>query len=173
MNHTAVFSDSTLRYSTANKSVKIDSHNEVVYLVARAYQNIYGMSLPDDLPYQQTLINAATQLRHDPRAARMDDRALLHAFEDIIRISDEHHAQAQKHHSRASNPVYLRETALDNALEHQKYLKALHEIMPENRISTGLAYDAGRLERSKRIAPSLPNAMDTICQQLAFTLSVK
>lgn len=116
------------------------------FLVSRAYQNIYGLNIPTDPHYQQTLLNAAMGLRLDNRAKYMSERDLLHVFEDIIRISDEHQREAQQHLSKASNAVYLREMALDNALESQKYMKALHELMP-NSTAAGVRH-TGRLRRT-------------------------
>ncbi len=139
------------------------------YLIGRAYQNIYGMNMPSDAQYQQTLLNAAMQLRMDERAASMGERDLLHAFEDIIRISDEHYREAQQHMSRASNPVYLRETALDNALEHQKYLSALEELMPKSKVGGVCAQHTGRVYRSTSV--SRRETEEITFHQLALTLS--
>jgi len=138
------------------------------YLITRAYQNLYGQSLPDDAEYQHMLCNAAWQLIQDTRAQSMSDKLLLKAFEDIIRISDEHAREARKHLSRASNPVYLREMALDNALEHQKYLQALDEIMPQSQVRVVKAEHSGRVHRHGRMEHT--EVVEVTCQQLAATL---
>lgn len=134
------------------------------YLISRAYQNLYGQAMPADEDYRHTLCHAAYQLMLDPRAEQMNDKALLQAFEDIIRISDEHTREARKHLSRASNPVYLREMALDNALEQQKYLHAISELMPQNEVRVARAEHTGRLHRQGALIASEVTALT--CRQL-------
>ncbi len=140
------------------------------YLLNRAYQNIYGLNIPSDPPYQQTIFNAAIQLMRDQRARHLNEKFLLQAFEDIIRISDEHHRQAQKHVSRASNAVYLRETALDNILEHQKYIAALEELMPHNTVRSWRMEHSGRLHYDMTAHTGAGDVIDLSVEQLAFTL---
>lgn len=138
------------------------------YLINRAYQNLYGLSMPGDPPYQQAIFNAALQLMRDARSQTLDSKLLLQAFEDIIRISDEHYRQAQKHLSRASNSVYLRETALDNILEHQKYIAALEELMPESTVRSWRMEHTGRVQHPTAVQPS--DVVEITIEQLAVTL---
>ena len=141
------------------------------YLLNRAYQNIYGMNMPSEPQYQQTLFNAALHLMLDKRARGLSEKQLLTTFEDIIRISDEHHREATKHLSRAGNPVYLRETALDKAMEHQKYMQALEEITPASKIRSVRTEHTGRVERPG--AMKHVEVVELTCQQLALTLEEK
>lgn len=146
----------------------INIKEQTWFLVSRAYQNIYGITMPNDPHYQQTLFNAAMSLRMDDRANSMNERELLHVFEDIIRISDEHQREAQQHMAKASNAIYLREMALDNALESQKYLQALHEIMPESK--AGGVRHTGRLRRTGGAA-TMAEMVDANLDQLAADLA--
>lgn len=146
------------------------------FIINRAYQNIYGMNLAADPGYQQIIFDAALNLRRDPRSANLDEKSLLNAVEDIIRISDEHHRLANKHMSRASNPVYLRETAIDNIIEKQKYLQAVGEIIPNSEVTAGCQLDGcteldGRVRRLERRKPSSSEIMELAYQQLALNSS--
>lgn len=147
-----------------------DSKERAWFLINRAYQNIYGMALPSDPIYQQTIFNAAYPVMIDRRARSMNEKLLLRTFEDIIRISDEHHREAQKHLAKASNAVYLRETALDKAVEHQKYLAALEELMPTPHVS-GHSLLSGRVQRPGGILHA--EVVEIACQQLASTMDSK
>lgn len=140
------------------------------YLMNRAYQNLYGLSMPGDPHYQQTIFNAALQLIRDHRCTSLSEKFLLQAIEDIIRISDEHHRQAQKHLSRASNPVYLRETALDNIMEHQKYITALEELMPESTVRSWRMEHSGRVEYA---SPTSGEVVELAVEHLAATLEAQ
>ncbi len=98
--------------------------DQTLYLLNRAYQNLYGLSIPTDQSYQRVLMNAAMQSRLDARTRGLNERELLRVCEDIIRISDEHARLAQQHMARAGNPIYLRETAIDN-LSRQRETQAM------------------------------------------------
>lgn len=164
----------TLRYHPAPRSAYAAPQDfsglreRTHYLIHRAYQNIYGLTMPADENYQQTLFNAALQLIQDPRASNLSEKILLKAFEDIIRISDEHTREARKHLSRASNPVYLRETALDNALEQQNYLQALDTLTPPSEVRalktehTGRLYRHGTMQRAEVVEIAYQNLMTTL-----------
>lgn len=169
MQHHSLDAANTLHKQGVSESDYLHIKEQTWYLIGRAYQNIYGLSMPADPQYQQVIFNAAIQLRMDERASRMGERDLLHAFEDIIRISDEHYREAQQHLSRASNPVYLRETALDKALEHQKYLSALEELMPKSKVAGGMRVQhSGRVYRA---VSSTHGTEDMSHFQLALSLS--
>ncbi len=140
------------------------------FLINRAYQNIYGMAIPSDPIYQQTIFNAAYPVMTDRRARTMNEKLLLRTFEDIIRISDEHHRESQKHLAKASNSLYLRETALDKAVEHQKYLAALEELMPTSQVS-GNNQLSGRIHRPGGILHA--EVVQIACQQLANAMDNK
>lgn len=147
------------------------------FMINRAYQNIYGLNLPADATYQRTIFDAALALRRDARCATITDKMLLEAVEDIIRISDEHHNRARKHLARASNPVYLRETAMDNIVEKQKYLQAIGQFKPDSSVKVGCtgsqctALD-GRISRMQRRLSS-SEMMELAYQQLAFNTTNK
>lgn len=124
-------------FATSPQYTRQSHRDHVWFLINRAYQNIYGMNLPANPDYQKSVFDAALSLLQDPRSKTLDEKILMQACEDIIRVSDEHHRLAKKHASRASNPVYLRETVLDNAFEKQKYLRAIGDIMPKPSVKTG------------------------------------
>lgn len=147
-----------------------DTKERSWFLINRAYQNIYGMAMPADPIYQQTIFNAAYPVMTDRRARTMNEKLLLRTFEDIIRISDEHHREAQKHLAKANNAVYLRETALDKAVEHQKYLQALEELMPTSQVS-GHSQLSGRIHRPGGILHA--EVVQIACQQLASAMDSK
>ena len=157
------------RHIDANKSepslsLSIPSQASIAYMLERAYQNIYGASMPTDPHYSQDLTHAAEQLVMDHRAKSFTARELLSVMEDMIRVAEEHHKLARQHAAKASNAIYLRETALDKALEDRKYRQALSEILPETN-SSPTRVD-GRIGSSSPVSSS--EMMELAYQQLAL-----
>jgi hypothetical protein len=52
----------------------------------------------------------------DERTRALSPRELVHLFENVIRISEEHLREAHRHAAMASNVFYLKETSLDAVL---------------------------------------------------------
>ncbi len=105
------------RVARATFSANPELKNQVADLVNRAYYNIHGVSLANaDQQWAGTIIAAAMQLCLDSRVHELSTRELLHLFENVIRISEEHTREARRHAAMASNVFYLKETALDAAL---------------------------------------------------------
>lgn len=146
---------------------------QIWFIINRAYQNIYGLNLPADAAYQKIIFDAALQLRRDERSDTLGDKIFLQACEDIIRISDEHQRLAQKHFSRASNPIYLCETAIDNARQKLEAMRAGNKSTPLSEVATGGAPDGpctlldGRLKPMGH-PPSSAEIMELAWQQLAL-----
>jgi hypothetical protein len=118
----------------SSKTVTDTSDASLWFMLSRAYANIYGLPFPTCATYRKTISDAANSVLRDGRTDHFSDRERLQIFEDIIRISDEHTRLAAQHSSRASNPVYLRETALDNAIEKAKYLRAIGQKAPSDSV---------------------------------------
>lgn len=149
------------------------TREQVWYLINRAYQNIYGMNMPAEWEYQHTIYSAAFQMYNDSRVRGMSEKQMLKAFEDVIRICDAHHREAQQHISRATNPVYLREMALDNAMEQQKYMTAVNELLPKSHVKSMRIEHTGRVYGTRESDQPTASVMDAAYQQLAFTLDKK
>lgn len=98
---------------TANPELKL----HVTDLVNRAYYNLHGVSSTNaDAQWLNSIAAAAMQLCLDARVRELNTRDLIHLFENVIRISEEHLREARRHAAMASNVFYLKETALDAAL---------------------------------------------------------
>ena len=105
------------RVTRAAIAANPDIKNHVNDLLARAYFNIHGTHISQAEPHWASSIhNAALQLCLDARVATLTVRELVHLFENIIRISEEHLREARRHTAMSSNVFYLKETALDAAL---------------------------------------------------------
>ncbi len=86
----------------------------VVELLSRAYYNIHGNPLiTADPAWVNSITATCLQLCLDARAYKLSPRDLVHLFENVIRISEEHLREARRHAAMASNVFYLKETALD------------------------------------------------------------
>ncbi len=116
-------------------------------LLARAYHNMHGLALTDADPSWVASISAGClQLCLDARVERFSTRELVHLFENVIRISEEHLHEARRHSAMASNVFYLKETALDaivNEAGEPHYSIAAPQIQ-----GAGTAH-SGRLEAEK------------------------
>lgn len=91
--------------------------NHVNDLLGRAYFNIHGAQITNaDPQWIASIHGAACQLCLDARVTALSVRELVHLFENVIRISEEHLREARRHAAMASNVFYLKETALDAVL---------------------------------------------------------
>lgn len=152
----------------SGSSLEAQEREQIWFVINRAYQNIYGLNLPNIPSYQKTIFDTVASLRKDPRAQSYNDKAFMQICEDIIRISDEHARLALKHQSRASNPVYLRETALDNAIEKEKYLQAIGASKPSSKIVSA-SEKSSRLGTRSAQPISSAEIMEIAYQQLSLT----
>lgn len=86
----------------------------VLELLSRAYHNIHGNPLmAADPAWVNSMTATSLQLSLDERVSNLSPRELVHLFENVIRISEEHLREARRHAAMASNVFYLKETALD------------------------------------------------------------
>jgi hypothetical protein len=86
----------------------------VADLLARAYFNMHAQSIAQADPDWVASMNATCyQLALDDRTRVLPVRKLIHLFENVLRISEEHLREARRHASMAANVFYLKETALD------------------------------------------------------------
>jgi hypothetical protein len=93
----------------------------ITELVGRAYFNLKNAPLASaDAAWANAIVASAVHTCSDERVASRSTRALVHLFEDIIRVSEEHLRESRRHAAMATNAFYLRETVLDalTASEH-------------------------------------------------------
>ncbi len=91
--------------------------NHVNDLLTRAYFNLHATPLTAaDPQWVSSIAAAALQLCLDARVHALSVRELIHLFENVIRISEEHLHEARRHTAMASNAFYLKETSLDAIL---------------------------------------------------------
>lgn len=130
--------------STFSANTELKTH--VTELVNRAYFNIHNMPLSAaDSQWGSAIIASALQLCMDMRVQQLSTRELVHLFENVIRISEEHLREARRHAAMANNVFYLKETALDAALvEHERTAEYNH-------VSTTVVglHTAGRIRTPK------------------------
>jgi methylphosphotriester-DNA--protein-cysteine methyltransferase len=113
---TVAFSRVSRSAFSANPELK----SQITDLVDRAYFNLHNQSLATaDSQWANAIIATALQLCMDARVAEFSQRDLVHLFENIIRISEEHLREARRHAAMANNVFYLKETALDASLTLQ------------------------------------------------------
>lgn len=118
------------RVARSTFSANPELRNHVTELVNRAYFNLHNMPLSQaDAQWANSIAAAALQLCADQRVQALSTRELVHLFENMIRISEEHLREARRHATMASNVFYLKETALDAALNDR-------DIAEINRAST-------------------------------------
>ena len=160
----------TPRNTAANtaESGSTTESEQLWFIINRAYQNIYGLNLPSCNDYQKTIFDAALALRRDARSQLFSDKAFIQICEDIIRISDEHARLARQHQSRASNPVYLRETALDNAIEKQNHKQAIGAHQPVSTVMQA-SESSQRLSFKSEGRMSSAEVMELAYQQLSIS----
>lgn len=105
------------RVSRATFSATPELKTHITDLVNRAYYNLHNMPIgAADTQWASAITAAAMQLCLDSRVQQLSTRELLHLFENIIRVSEEHLREAKRHAAMASNVFYLKETALDATL---------------------------------------------------------
>lgn len=105
------------RVSRATFSANPELKSQVTDLVNRAYFNLHGVSITQaDQKWVGAIVAASMQLCLDNRVRELNTRELLHLFEHVIRISEEHLREVRRHAAMAANVFYLKETALDAAL---------------------------------------------------------
>ena len=86
-------------------------------LLNRAYFNLHAAPITSAEPqWVAAITGAALQLCLDTRVESLSVRELIHLFENVIRISEEHLHEARRHTAMASNVFYLKETSLDAVL---------------------------------------------------------
>lgn len=108
------FSLAFSRVSRATMAANPELRSHVSELLNRAYFNIHGQSLAtSDANWVNSLNAACLQLCLDERIRGLSPRELVHLFENVIRISEEHLREARRHAAMAMNVFYLKETALD------------------------------------------------------------
>ena len=91
--------------------------NQVSDLLNRAYFNLHGTPIANaDAQWVSAISGAALQLCLDARVEALSVREIIHLFENVIRISEEHTREARRHAAMASNVFYLKETSLDAVL---------------------------------------------------------
>lgn len=111
----AFSSDRPLRVLLSVQNTEFKSH--ITELVSRAYYNIHGAAIATaDTQWSNAIIATALHLCMDTRVQQRSTRELVHLFEDIIRVSEEHLRESRRHASMATNAFYLRETVLDHAI---------------------------------------------------------
>lgn len=117
------FSVAFARVSRATFSADPELKNQITDLVNRAYYNIHGVSVAHaDQPWLGAIGAAAMQLCLDSRVRELNTRELLHLFENLIRVSEEHLRETRRHAAMAVNVFYLKETALDATLMDSRHV---------------------------------------------------
>jgi len=118
------------RVSRATISANPELKTHVTDLVNRAYYNLHGSAISSaDSQWANTITAAALQLCMDARVQKLSSRQLLQLFENVIRVSEEHLREAKRHAAMASNVFYLKETALDAALNTRAPLNDAHSTV--------------------------------------------
>lgn len=111
------FSVAFSRVSRATFSANPELKTQITDLVNRAYFNIHGVAISHaDQQWSGAIVAACMQLCLDTRVTELNTRELMHLFENVIRISEEHLREARRHAAMAANVFYLKETALDATL---------------------------------------------------------
>jgi hypothetical protein len=115
------FSVAFSRVSRAAIAANPELKHHVTELLTRAYFNIHGKSFAyADPAWANSITAAGLQLCLDERVSNLSPRELVHLFENIIRISEEHLREARRHAAMATNVFYLKETALDSVPANTK-----------------------------------------------------
>ncbi|MES2983917.1 MAG: hypothetical protein V4735_01870 [Pseudomonadota bacterium] len=135
------FSVAFSRVSRAAIAANPELKSHVIELLNRAYFNLHGTSFGSADPlWVNGIIAAGLQLCLDERVSGLNPRELVHLFENVIRISEEHLREARRHAAMASNVFYLKETSLDAILldtQEAGYHPAAPTIMGRNAAHTG------------------------------------
>lgn len=113
MSSFAFSSDRPLRVLLSVQNAEFKSH--ITELVSRAYYNLHGAPITTaDNQWANAIVASALHICMDTRVQQQSTRELVHLFEDIIRVSEEHLRESRRHASMATNAFYLRETVLDH-----------------------------------------------------------
>lgn len=124
----AFSSDRPLRVLLSVQNAEFKSH--ITELVGRAYYNIHGSALfTADSQWANAIIASALHICMDARIQQKSTRDLVHLFEDIIRVSEEHLRESRRHASMATNAFYLRETVLDHTLASNDSVTSLQSTI--------------------------------------------
>lgn len=135
------------RVSRATFSSNPELKNYISDLVNRAYFNLHGVALAMAEPaWAAAITAAAVQLCLDERVHQLSVRELVHLFENIIRVSEEHLREARRHAAMANNVFYLKETALDAILTEHAASPDMAEAAPT---VVALGAHGGRLAAKK------------------------
>ncbi len=136
----AFSSDRPLRVLLSVQNTEFKSH--ITELVGRAYYNIHNAELSTaDSQWANAIVASALHICMDTRVQQKSTRELVHLFEDIIRVSEEHLREARRHASMATNAFYLRETVLDHV--------AASNEAPTRTYSTVVSLDQVNITRLK------------------------
>lgn len=142
------FSVAFSRVSRSAIAANPDLKNHVTELMTRAYFNIHGLSFNRaDPAWVGSIIAAGLHLCLDDRVRDLSPRELVHLFENVIRISEEHLREARRHAAMASNVFYLKETALD-AIIVESSEATFHAVTTTIFSGSGLAH-TGRVNVPK------------------------
>jgi hypothetical protein len=115
------------RVSRATFSANPELKTHITDLVGRAYFNLHNTQFTHaENGWANAIVAAALQLCMDSRVQKLSTRELIHLFENMIRISEEHLREAKRHAAMASNVFYLKETALDAAMHEHDEISAFH-----------------------------------------------
>lgn len=105
------------RVTRAAMAANPELKNHVCDLLNRAYFNLHATPMSAaDPQWVSAITGAALQLCLDARVESLTVRELIHLFENVIRISEEHLHEARRHTAMATNVFYLKETSLDAVL---------------------------------------------------------
>ncbi len=133
------------RVSRATFSANTELKSHVTDLVNRAYFNLHNTNIANaDKQWASAVLASALQLCMDPRVQKLSPRELIHLFENVIRVSEEHLREAKRHAAMASNVFYLKETALDSMLK---------DVSTNLQSATARVVDMHAAGRLRNIAP--------------------
>lgn len=142
------FSIAFSRVSRSAMAANPELKAHVVELLTRAYYNLHAQSLGSADPlWVNGIIAAGLQLTLDARVRGLSPRELIHLFENVIRISEEHLHEARRHAAMASNVFYLKETALDAVIVESS--EATFHAVATTIFSGDKAAHSGRIEVPK------------------------
>jgi hypothetical protein len=147
--------DFSLAFARVSRSTLVpnpDLKSYVTELLARAYFNIHGQNITSaNQSWGASLSAACMQLCLDARVSSLSTREVVHLFENVIRISEEHLREARRHAAMASNVFYLKETALDAVAVSTA--EATYHAVATTIFGGRSAAHSGRLEAAKPSEP--------------------
>jgi hypothetical protein len=108
------------KFPRSTSSSNPELRAQVTDLVGRAYFNIHGVNIASaEASWTATIITACMQLCLEESARELSARELVHLFQNVIRVSNEHQRESKRHAAMALNVFYLKATALDSSLYEQ------------------------------------------------------